>query len=403
MCTLKQQKQNQELQHDSSVIGLCDAGVAWFAQNRGRPGLAEKETEKENNTILKNINDMHTHNQQTGKSVLLNQSNGQMRNNADTEWLSHSCGQPEQHGKEVETEKMIKFKDHFSVKPRFIVRGILMLLLLAWAGGAWAQFNTNPTQTVCPGIEPYYVVPGDVNNTATWTIVPAGGGVISAVADQWHINVDWANPAVPTMYTLTLVESSVANSCINSVNVIVTISPAPAPPTSGGDIAQCELSPIQTLTATATATAGSTVSWYTAATGGTVVASPTLNTVGTVTYYAESVVTIGGCTSLTRTAVTLTISPAPTPSIVGSNQVCESVNSTTEIYSTINVPGNTYNWIVVGGTFSGQGTNQIVVTWTTPGAGSVSVTETGSNECHATNTLVITIQAAPSTSNIYHN
>ena len=60
--------------------------------------------------------------------------------------------------------------------------------------------------------------------------------------------------------------------------------------------------------------------------------------------------------------------------------------------------------IVVGGTFSGQGTNQIAVIWTTPGPGSVSVTETIENTgCSATDTNVIDIQAAPQTSEIYHN
>ncbi len=68
--------------------------------------------------------------------------------------------------------------------------------------------------------------------------------------------------------------------------------------------------PIQTITATATAPAGSNVVWYDAATNGNIV-TPTLNTVGTVTYYAESVDAIVGCSSDTRTPVTLTINPLP--------------------------------------------------------------------------------------------
>ncbi|MFZ0281023.1 MAG: hypothetical protein WAL29_05195, partial [Bacteroidales bacterium] len=102
--------------------------------------------------------------------------------------------------------------------------------------------------------------------------------------------------------------------------------------------------------------------------------------------------------------VDVIINASPVPDIVGSNPVCEGVNSTTEIYSTANVSGNQYIWTVVGGTFTGQGTNQIVVTWTTPGAGSVSVTEsTASNGCSVTDTMVINIHPAPITSAIYHN
>ncbi|NHM08405.1 hypothetical protein G4D82_14365, partial [Flavobacterium sp. CYK-4] len=67
--------------------------------------------------------------------------------------------------------------------------------------------------------------------------------------------------------------------------------------------------PIQTLTATATVLAGQTLSWFNAATGGASVASPTLNTIGSVTYYAQA--NDGTCNSLTRTPVTLTINAAP--------------------------------------------------------------------------------------------
>jgi gliding motility-associated-like protein/uncharacterized repeat protein (TIGR01451 family) len=63
----------------------------------------------------------------------------------------------------------------------------------------------------------------------------------------------------------------------------------------------------QKLTASVIALEGTNVIWYTAATAGEIVKSPTLATVGTVTYYAESVNTTTGCTSSTRTPVTLTL------------------------------------------------------------------------------------------------
>ena len=48
--------------------------------------------------------------------------------------------------------------------------------------------------------------------------------------------------------------------------------------------------------------------WYDAVSGGNIVASPTLNSVGSITYYAESVDSSLGCISSSRTSVTLTIS-----------------------------------------------------------------------------------------------
>jgi hypothetical protein len=109
----------------------------------------------------------------------------------------------------------------------------------------------------------------------------------------------------------------------------------------------------------------------------------------------------GGSASAT---VDVIINPLPAPVITGPNPVCESINNSTEIYSTINVPGHTYNWAVAGGTLTGQGTNEIAVTWTTPGPGSVTVTETIINTgCSATATMNITVQPAPVTDGIYHN
>jgi hypothetical protein len=47
-----------------------------------------------------------------------------------------------------------------------------------------------------------------------------------------------------------------------------------------------------------------------------------LNTIGTVTYYAEGTNDLSSCSSTSRTPVTLTINPKPAPPISGGNQVC---------------------------------------------------------------------------------
>ncbi|MFA9187453.1 DUF7507 domain-containing protein [Flavobacterium magnesitis] len=86
-----------------------------------------------------------------------------------------------------------------------------------------------------------------------------------------------------------------------------TVTPPPAAPTSGGDQTVCwNGNANHTLTATATAPQGQIVTWYETATGGTPI-TPTLEGVGTKTYYAQSSNPNGTCASETRTAVTLTI------------------------------------------------------------------------------------------------
>jgi len=96
------------------------------------------------------------------------------------------------------------------------------------------------------------------------------------------------------------------------------IEEALPPPTSNGDITECANNPIQTLTASATPPSGAYVVWYTSTSGGSPV-SPTLNTVGIVTYYGESVDNSDSSRrSLFRTAIKLTIRPRPTISVSSS-------------------------------------------------------------------------------------
>ncbi len=88
----------------------------------------------------------------------------------------------------------------------------------------------------------------------------------------------------------------------------IQVSLPPNAPVPGDDQAECAASPvIQTLTATATVDIDETVVWYDQATNGNVVPNPILNTVGTVTYYAQAVDNNTSCISLTRVPVTLTI------------------------------------------------------------------------------------------------
>ncbi|MFQ3173385.1 MAG: gliding motility-associated-like protein, partial [Flavobacterium sp.] len=110
--------------------------------------------------------------------------------------------------------------------------------------------------------------------------------------------------------------------CVSSSRTAVslTINPKPLVPLSGGNQTVCALSPIQTLTATATVGTGERVVWYSAATGGTLVASPVLNSIGTITYYAQTVNDATGCVSGTRASVSLTINASPMPAVSGGNK-----------------------------------------------------------------------------------
>lgn len=155
-------------------------------------------------------------------------------------------------------------------------------------------------------------------------------------------------------------------------NLAVTLNAEPSAPSSGGNQTQtvCLPDPIPTLTATASVPAGHTVIWYNAPTGGSTVASPTLSSAGTVTYYAASRNNSTSCESSARTAVTLTITTVAqaTSSANGPTTFCQGGSVTLTASS-----GSSYNWS------NGATTQSINVT----ASGSYTVTVTN-NGCTST-------------------
>ncbi|MDO6605703.1 hypothetical protein [Arenibacter palladensis] len=157
------------------------------------------------------------------------------------------------------------------------------------------------------------------------------------------------------------------------------------PPTSNGDITECAENPIQTLTASATPPSGAHVVWYTATSGGSPV-SPTLNTVGNVTYYGESVDNSdSNRRSLFRTAVKLTILPRPTIS-VSSPPTCVFRLFSPTTYQ-LEVTVNTGTVTSTAGTVANTSGNVWAIT-NVPSGTNIVVTVTGANGC--TNQLPVT-------------
>ena len=119
----------------------------------------------------------------------------------------------------------------------------------------------------------------------------------------------------------------------------ITVDNAPEAPISGGDISECETIAAQSLTATASAETGESITWYDASTGGNEVADPSLSAAGTVTYYAEAKNDTSGCVSLTRTAVTLTITSVAAPTGDGVQSFCDNLT-----VSDLLVTGSNIQW-----------------------------------------------------------
>ena len=90
--------------------------------------------------------------------------------------------------------------------------------------------------------------------------------------------------------TGTLYARTVNTTCVVSTPYTIGAQPEiPVVPVAGPEQEECALETIQTLTATAEVEAGTTLKWYDAEINGNVIADPSWNTVGTVTYWAEAV------------------------------------------------------------------------------------------------------------------
>lgn len=149
------------------------------------------------------------------------------------------------------------------------------------------------------------------------------------------------------------------------------------PPNSDGDLDECAENPIQTLTASATPPQNAYVVWYANETGGSEV-SPTWNTIGTTTYWAESVDDVDSSRrSIFRTPVQLTLRPSPTIS-VSSSPTC---NLLTNTYSLeVTVSGGTVS--STDGTVTDLGGNEWRVS-NVPDGTDIVVTVTETNGCTA--------------------
>lgn len=248
-------------------------------------------------------------------------------------------------------------------------------------GGASIGNITGESQVCGTATNVQYTVPIVAGATSyTWTVPPG-----ASIASGQGTNSIFVNyPPGSSSGNVTVYAT--AGACQTSTVVFpVTVGAVVSAPASGGNQTQniCSSDPIPLLTATVTVPPGHTVIWYDALTGGNVVPSPTLNSVGTVTYYAASRNNTDGCESATRTAVTLTINQSPAPTITpgSATTFCEGGSVTL----TAN-PGSSYSW-------STGATSQAIVV-STSGSYSVVVSQPGG--CVETSpSVTVTVNTSP--------
>jgi hypothetical protein len=183
-------------------------------------------------------------------------------------------------------------------------------------GGSMGAIGTVAGQTTICGAtnQLTYSIPDVSGATSYVWSVPSGAAIVSGQGTT-TINVQYGTGS--SSGNVAVYATNGACQTATSTLAITIGSTSIAAPASGGNQTQnvCAGAAIPTLRATATVSAGYSVVWYSAAASGSLVANPTLNAIGTVTYYAAAKDNSTGCESVDRTAVALTLIAIPAASI----------------------------------------------------------------------------------------
>ncbi len=179
-----------------------------------------------------------------------------------------------------------------------------------------------------------YQLRDNSNNALVGSAVAGTGGTINLPSGALSSN---------TTYNIlaTGVSPSLCSGQLSSV-ITITVNAAPAAPTGSATQTFCSSSnpTIANLTAT-----GTSIQWYAASSGGSVLSS-TVALVNGSSYYATQ--TVSGCESVTRFQVTVTITTAPTGTISYSGSpFCTSVSSGQNVTLT-GTSGGTFSATPVG-------------------------------------------------------
>lgn len=249
------------------------------------------------------------------------------------------------------------------------------------------------------------VVCEDVSNCITVTVTPLP--TLTILGTSCSVDLTTYSVTFSSNGTVTATSGSVSGSTVTGIptgtSVVLTATlsgctnaatvaapncscPPVTPPVSGGNKEICQGEAIPSLTVTVGA--GETADWYDAASGGTLVAMGSLSFTPVLagTYYAQTRITVSGCTSTTRTGVTLTINALPVAAIVGDNILCNGESTTLTASG-----GTQYSWNTLAVTAS------ITVAPTT--TTTYTVTVTNAEGCTDTETITVTVNPKPSIPN----
>jgi hypothetical protein len=253
------------------------------------------------------------------------------------------------------------------------------------------------------------------SNTTTitnqaWKFVPGANYTFQWATGGSDINLATATTyTTPALNTPGTVSYSVAatnpnTQCTTTQSVSITVNALPAAPNSSGDVTACSTAGNQSLTVSTGA--GETADWFAASTGGAVLASGdnvlSYSTATANTYYAEAQNTTTGCSSASRTGVTLTVNNSPAaPTVTTPVTYCQGAPS---IALTATATGvNTLNWYSAAPSYPAVTGATALGSAPTPSTAASGTTNyyvsqsSSANSCESQLALVaVTVNATPS-------
>jgi hypothetical protein len=254
-------------------------------------------------------------------------------------------------------------------------------------GGLGAVGSVSGQSAICgspSGI--VYSIPS-VSGATTYTWTVPSGAIIASGQGTTSISVNF--PAGSVSGNVSVAAGNGSCQTAPATLAVSVGSGTVSAPVSGGNQSQtvCPGGTIPTLTATASVPAGQTIVWYSAATGGTVVANPVKNTAGSITYYGAARITSSGCEGTSRTPVTLTITTVSQAAIAAGSTTSFCQGSSVVLTATT---GTGYQWLKDGGPVTGA----VGQSYTASSAGSYSVIVT-TGTCTSTSAPIAVNVVAP--------
>jgi hypothetical protein len=166
------------------------------------------------------------------------------------------------------------------------------------------------TPTLCQGT----ALTAITHNTQGATGIGTATGLPAGVTALWSSNVITISgtPSASGAFNYSIPLTGGVGS-VNATGTI-TVLAAPNAPTATSPQVFCETANATISSLQVSGAAGSSFAWYAAASGGVAISSSTALSIGTVNYFVEEVGS-NGCSSLTRTSVSVTESPLLSASV----------------------------------------------------------------------------------------